>query len=93
MADQIIENGLEINYQEVWGVEATCYIVVEVCWSCRFNWVYEGQETILDFKQSNKPRKDEWNEDSIIYSLELIHFAHNKAYGTNIDQGCNFTLY
>ena len=44
------------------------------------------KQTILDFKQGNKPRKDEWNED---YYLQLgaYSLAHNHVYGTNINQG------
>ena len=40
---------------------------------------------IIDFKQSNKPKKDEWIDDyykqCAAYSL-----AHNKVHGSNITQ-------
>ena len=66
MADQIIENGIRNKLSEVWGVEATLSYSGHIGFAGAADLigVYEGHETILDFKQSNKPRKDEWNEDS-----------------------------
>ena len=54
--------------------------------SCDACGVYEGQETIIDFKQSNKPKKEEWIED---YYLQLgaYSLAHNVVYNSNITQG------
>ena len=48
--------------------------------------VYEGQETIIDFKQSNKPKKEEWIED---YYLQLgaYSLAHNVVHNSKITQG------
>jgi genome maintenance exonuclease 1 len=45
-----------------------------------------GRESICDFKQSNKPKREEWIED---YKLQLAAYAlaHNEVYGTDIDQG------
>ena len=89
MADQIIENGIRNKLSEVWGVEATlAYSGHRVfAGAADLIGVYEGHETILDFKQSNKPRKDEWNEDSYYLQLAGYSLCHNKTYGTNIDQG------
>ena len=86
MADQIIENGLRDKLSEVWGVEATLYYPSKFAGACDLVGVYESKQTILDFKQGNKPRKDEWNED---YYLQLgaYSLAHNHVYGTNINQG------
>ena len=46
--------------------------------------VYEGKETIIDFKQSNKPKKieyiDSWLLQTAAYSL-----AHNIVYNSHID--------
>ena len=86
MADQIIENGLRDKLSEVWGVEATLYYPSKFAGAADLIGVYENRQTILDFKQGNKPRKDEWNED---YYLQLgaYSLAHNHVYGTNINQG------
>jgi hypothetical protein len=41
-----------------------------------------SEHAIMDFKQSNKPKKVEWIED---YKLQLCAYAeaHNEVYGTN----------
>ena len=89
MADQIIENGIRNKLSEVWGVEATLAYSGKrgFAGAADLIGIYEGHETILDFKQSNKPRKDEWNEDSYYLQLAGYSLCHNKTYGTNIDQG------
>jgi hypothetical protein len=48
----------------------------------------DGEEAIVDFKQSNKPKRREWIED---YKLQLAGYAlaHNEVYGTNIQKGVN----
>jgi len=47
---------------------------------------YKGQPCIMDFKQSNKPKKEEWVYD---YFLQLTAYAiaHNEVHGTNICEG------
>ena len=42
--------------------------------------------SIIDFKQTNKPKKEEWVDD---YKTQLVAYAlaHNEVYGTNIKQG------
>jgi genome maintenance exonuclease 1 len=48
--------------------------------------IHQGQEAILDFKQTNKPKKLEWIDD---YFLQLTAYAlaHNEVHGTNIRKG------
>jgi genome maintenance exonuclease 1 len=48
--------------------------------------VHEGDAAILDFKQTNKPKKLEWIDD---YFLQLTAYAlaHNEVHGTNIRKG------
>jgi genome maintenance exonuclease 1 len=48
--------------------------------------VHDGDESILDFKQSNKPKKIEYISD---YFLQLTAYAlaHNAVHGTNIRKG------
>lgn len=86
MADQIIEHGLRNYLSEAWGVEATLYYPQKYAGTADLIGVYDNRQTIIDFKQSNKPRKDEWNFD---YYLQLgaYSLAHNTVYGTNINQG------
>ena len=85
MADQIIENGLRNKLEEIWGCEATLYYPGKYAGAADCIGVYENKETIIDFKQSNKPKKDEWIED---YYLQCAAYglAHNTVYGSNISQ-------
>ena len=85
MADQIIENGLRNKLDEIWGCEATLYYPGKFAGAADCIGVYEKKETIIDFKQSNKPKKEEWIED---YYLQCAAYslAHNVVYNTNINQ-------
>ena len=85
MADQIIENGLRNKLDEIWGCEATLYYPGKYAGAADCVGVYEKRETIIDFKQSNKPKKDEWIED---YYLQCAAYAlaHDTVYGSKISQ-------
>ncbi len=85
MADQIIENGLRNKLSEIWGCEATLYYPGKYAGAADCIGIYENKETIIDFKQSNKPKKDEWIED---YYLQCAAYslAHNKVHGSKITQ-------
>jgi len=88
MAQQIIEKGLKNRLQEFWGLEVTLYYPGLYAGATDVVGVYDGSESIVDFKQSNKPKKKEWIED---YKLQLAAYAmaHNEVYGTNIMKGVN----
>jgi len=47
---------------------------------------HNGLETIVDFKQANRPKKEEWVED---YKLQIAAYAmaHDAYYGSRIRQG------
>ena len=85
MADQIIENGLRNRLDEIWGCEATLYYPGKYAGAADCIGLYENKEKIIDFKQSNKPKKDEWIDD---YYLQCAAYAmaHNTVYGSNITQ-------
>jgi genome maintenance exonuclease 1 len=86
MADEIIEQGIKGKLSEIYGTESCLYYPGKYAGTCDAVGVYEGQETIIDFKQSNKPKKEEWIED---YYLQLgaYSLAHNVVYNSNITQG------
>jgi genome maintenance exonuclease 1 len=48
--------------------------------------IYEGRESIIDFKQSNKPKKREWIDDYFT-QLAAYAMAHNYVYDTKIQSG------
>jgi genome maintenance exonuclease 1 len=86
MADQIIENGLRNKLNEIWGCETTLYYPGKYAGAADCIGVYENKETIIDFKQSNKPKKEEWISEYFL-QLSAYSLAHNKVYGSNITQG------
>lgn len=85
MAQTVINQGLT-NVNEFWGVEVPLYFPKVYAGTTDCVGVHNGQEAILDFKQSNKPKKREWIED---YFLQLAAYseAHNELHGTNIRKG------
>lgn len=85
MADIIIENGLKY-IDEVWAMEQSLYFPGLYSGTTDLIAVYKGNPSICDYKQTNKPKKEEWIED---YKLQLVAYimAHNEVYGTDIREG------
>ncbi|MDB9807997.1 hypothetical protein OAB83_01605 [Candidatus Pelagibacter sp.] len=86
MADEIIEQGIRNKLSEIWGTEATLYYPGKYAGTCDAVGVYEGQETIIDFKQSNKPKREEF-VDEYYHQLAAYSLAHNIVYNSKITQG------
>jgi genome maintenance exonuclease 1 len=68
---------------EIWGVECTLYYPEKYAGTADCVGVYEGKETIIDFKQSNKPKKAEYI-DSWLLQTSAYSLAHNIVYNSNI---------
>ena len=85
MADQIIENGLRDKLNEIWGCESIIYYPNKYAGATDCVGVYENKETIIDFKQSNKPKKDEWISDYYM-QVSAYALAHDIVHGSNIIQ-------
>ena len=85
MAKHIISEGLK-NVNEVWGVEVPLYFPGLYAGTTDGCGLHLNEESILDYKQTNKPKKEEWIED---YYLQLTAYAlaHNEVHGTNIRKG------
>jgi len=85
MANSIIEQGL-INCTEFWGTEISLYYPDIYAGTTDLVGVHGGSPAILDFKQTNKPKKQEWIDD---YFIQLAAYAnaHNKVWGTDIQKG------
>jgi hypothetical protein len=84
MANVIRENAL--TDVEVWGSEVMLYMPHMYAGTTDLVGKYKGQPAIMDFKQTNKPKKVEWVVD---YFLQLVAYAeaHNELYGTEIREG------
>ena len=85
MATKIIESGLR-DLEEVWGQEVTLYYPGLYAGATDVVGIYNGQPAIIDFKQSNKPKRREWIED-YFEQLGAYCMAHNYVYGTKIQSG------
>ena len=85
MARKIIESGLG-DLEEVWGQEVTLYYPGLYAGATDIVGIYEGQPAIIDFKQTNKPKKREWISDYFA-QLGAYCMAHNYVYGTKIQSG------
>jgi hypothetical protein len=85
MAKIVIEQGFP-KISEVWGSEVPLYFPELYAGTTDCCGMHDGDESILDFKQTNKPKKLEWIGD---YFLQLTAYAlaHNKIHGTNIRKG------
>ena len=85
MGQVIIDKGFP-DLEEVWGVECTLHYPGLYAGQTDMCGIYQGRESIIDFKQSNKPKRDEWITD---YKLQLVAYAmaHDQVYGTRIEQG------
>jgi genome maintenance exonuclease 1 len=86
MAQTIFKEGLKGSMEEVWGSEITLYYPGLYAGACDLAGIYEGQEAIIDFKQSNRPKRRDWIQD---YFMQLAGYAvaHNCVYKTNIQSG------
>ena len=85
MARQIINQGLG-PLEEVWGTEVTVHYPLLYAGATDVVGIYNSRESIIDFKQTNKPKRREWIEDYFI-QLGAYAMAHNYVYGTKIQQG------
>jgi len=85
MANKIIESGLG-DLEELWGLETTLYYPDLYAGATDVVGVYGGQPAIIDFKQSNKPKRREWIMD-YFEQLGAYAMAHNQVYGTKIQSG------
>ena len=85
MAETIIAKGFK-DLEEIWGSEVTLFYPNLYAGATDLCGIYQGRESIIDFKQSNKPKREEWIKD---YKLQMVAYAmaHNCVYNTDIDQG------
>jgi len=85
MANTIIDKGLT-DLSEIWGSEVTLYYPGLYAGATDIVGIYQDRQSIVDFKQTNKPKKREWIEDYCV-QLAAYTMAHNYVYKTNIQKG------
>jgi genome maintenance exonuclease 1 len=85
MAKKVIAEGM-IHVDEVWGSEVPLYFPELYAGTTDCVGIHKGDQSILDFKQTNKPKKREFIDDYFI-QLTAYAMAHNEVHGTNIRKG------
>ena len=85
MAQVIIDKGL-CDMGEIWGSEVTLFYPNLYAGATDLVGVFDYEDSIVDFKQSNKPKKKEWIDDYFM-QLGAYAMAHNCVYDTEITQG------
>ena len=88
MADIVVKEGLKF-VDEVWGSEVQLYFEDQYAGTTDLVGLYKGVPHIIDFKQTNKPKKEEWIED---YYLQLAAYAHAHNHVTGSDIQCGVVL-
>ena len=85
MAKLIIESGLP-SMDEYWGTEVPLYYPTFYGGTADCTGVWRDQPAVIDFKQTNKPKKEEWIEDYFIQLAAYI-MAHDALYKTKMEAG------
>lgn len=85
MAETVVQQGL-MNCQEFWGTEVAVYFPQVYAGTTDCVGIHQSYQSIIDFKQTNKPKKREWIDD---YFLQLCAYAeaHNQVHNTDIRRG------
>ena len=85
MAEKIMEVGLT-PVEEYYGSEVMLHYPGLYAGSTDLVCNHNGLDTIIDFKQSNRPKKEEWIDD---YFLQIAAYAmaHDYVYKSTIRQG------
>jgi len=85
MALQVIQSGLS-NVTEYYGTECTLYYPGLYAGQTDLVGIHKGQNAIIDFKQTNKPKRREWIDDYFM-QLSAYAMAHNILFNTQITKG------
>ena len=85
MAQKIIDIGLT-PVSEYYGSEVSLYYPGLYAGSTDLVCMHNGKETIADFKQANRAKREEWIEDYFL-QIGAYAMAHDYIYGSNIEQG------
>ena len=83
MAAEVVAN-IDDDLDEVWGAEVNLCAPNLYAGTADLIGVWKGKPTIMDFKQTNKPKKREWIEDYFLQGAAYAN-AHNELYNTQIE--------
>jgi len=85
MAEKVIDVGLT-PVEEIYGSEVTLYYPGLYAGSTDLVCVHNGKDSIVDFKQANRPKREEWIQD---YFMQIAAYAmaHDYVHNSKIEQG------
>ena len=87
MAKVIIENGIKGKLDEIYGMEATLINPNDkYAGTADLIGIYKGNETIIDFKQANRPKKADYIQDYFL-QLGAYTLAHDVVHQTKMKAG------
>ena len=86
MAKEIIEKGIDSKLDEIYGIEETLYYPEQYAGTADLIGVYQGNDVVIDFKQSNKPKKTDYIQDYFL-QLGAYTLAHDVVHGTKMKAG------
>ena len=85
MAQKIIDIGLT-PITEYYGSEVSLYYPGLYAGSTDLVCIHNGKETIIDFKQANRPKREDWIQDYFL-QIGAYAMAHDHVHVSNIEQG------
>ena len=86
MAKEIIEKGIDNKLDEIYGIEETLYYPEQYAGTADLIGLYQGNDVVIDFKQSNKPKKTDYIQDYFL-QLGAYTLAHDVVHGTKMKAG------
>jgi genome maintenance exonuclease 1 len=88
MADTVVEH-ISPDLGEIWGTEVGLYYPGLYAGTTDLAGIWKNRPAIMDFKQSNKPKKREWISDYFCQAAAYGN-AHNALFGTEINSAAIF---
>ena len=86
MAKEIIERGIKGKVEEMYGMEETLYYPEKYAGTADLICKYQGQDVLIDFKQSNRPKKSDYIQNYFL-QLGAYTLAHDIVHGTKMKAG------
>ena len=81
---QVVVDNIENDVEEIWGTEVNLVAKELYAGTTDLVGMYKGKPTIMDFKQTNKPKKREWIDDYFLQGAAYAN-AHNEMFDTTIE--------
>ena len=90
MSSLVITNAFPY-LKEIWGSEVFVHYPNLYAGQTDLIGIYKNRECIMDFKTTNKPKREDWIKDYFL-QLGAYAMAHNHVYGTEIKTGVIFMV-